>query len=57
MTCKLSERVTEGIIIWNFIHDIFGKHLIFVSGEGKSKKAAKNDAAEKMLRILEDEEL
>ncbi|XP_046464431.1 interferon-inducible double-stranded RNA-dependent protein kinase activator A homolog A-like [Daphnia pulex] len=37
MTCKLSERVTEG--------------------EGKSKQAAKNDAAEKMLQILEDEEL
>ncbi|EFX79329.1 hypothetical protein DAPPUDRAFT_244966 [Daphnia pulex] len=37
MTCKLSDRVTEG--------------------EGKSKKAAKNDAAQKMLQILEDEEL
>ncbi|XP_046651117.1 interferon-inducible double-stranded RNA-dependent protein kinase activator A homolog [Daphnia pulicaria] len=37
MTCKLSERVTEG--------------------EGKSKQAAKNDAAQKMLQILEDEEL
>ena len=45
------------IIIWNFILNIFGKHLIFVSGEGKSKKAAKNDAAEKMLQILVDEEL
>jgi len=41
------------MVYCHLTYSIFGKQLTcFVSGEGKSKKVAKNVAAEKMLKIL-----
>lgn len=57
MTCKLGTRVTEGRVYHHL--KFYSQHfysLTFVSGEGKSKKAAKNVAAEKMLQIVRDED-